>query len=242
MNKGASGTALPTTTHPPSSPAPFSSHCNSNTAICEGGSKYSSRILTRFPGKQIFIQGLSFSLSRSISHLQRSKFLFSLYKSLAWNLISVATLYLSYFRDDCWLLSIFFQHQEGEKWIWLSIYFLSMNYSALRRMLWFRVIMGGPEMARRPAPPHIYFKLWHSLCHARSGKHCHCREKPSAMGSDGLEVHTNMPSAPLGLEKSSYCWSLPLCMFTLMSFNSNTRHTHTTWMIGILRIKLHLKI
>lgn len=47
-------------------------------------------------------------------------------------------------------------------------------------------------MVRRAAPPHIYFRPWHCLCRARSGKKARRGGKPAATGPpvtpNGCEV------------------------------------------------------
>lgn len=91
-----------------------------------------------------------------------------------------------------------------------------MNYSVPRRMLWFAVIMGRPEMARRPATPHIYFRPWQSLCHARSRKPA-TEGKTCSKGKWLVLGAAKMPFLSLAV-KSRHCWSLQLSMLTSVIF------------------------
>lgn len=126
---------------------------------------------------------LSFTRSTHVYYPQSLNIYFVfICKSLDLNLIPVATLFPGYSetRADCFYP---LRTSGRRKKIWLSRYFHCMNYSGLRRMLWFTVIMGGPEKACRLAPPHIYFMLWQKVCHARSRKASHCG-KPAGMGNN----------------------------------------------------------
>lgn len=107
-------------------------------------------------------------------------------------------------RSDCFQSVPYIRQMKK---FWLSRYFLCMNYSAPRRMLWFAIIMGGPEMARHPATPHIYFRPWQNLCHARS------RKPATAVENDWFWVQVKTFS-PFLAGKTSYCGTPPHSTFT----------------------------
>lgn len=100
-----------------------------------------------------------------------------------------------------------------------------MNYSAPRKMLWFKVIMGGPEMARRPATPHIYFRPWQS-CHARSRKPATV-EKTCSSGK-WLVLGTGKDTLPFG-RKIKLLLILALSMFTYIHITTDATYKLRKW-------------